>query len=336
MNDSRWVSLSATWLSVFAIMIAFAVASDRSLRAADKRRPEQAKANPLVVPPAIRAEALRRGIGLANVKLQGENWIACEGANENAACVVLGRAVAPVAEPLSAPVKLTGLSPSTVLEVHQYGQAVRHLALAQSHEFGQIVRSASQGTTFEMKAGVEARVSVQGRQDQVIDTLPRYRREGTNVVRTKDYKLVRDYIDARPNEPFTVIVTVPALCEPCRRLDKLVHDNLQSISSGSTTAPGQGQLLTKLFVLEYFSFADAERELLGAGAVFPTTLVYGAETQPRKSISRLIGSLRGSSLDEISRSLSNRFRRGTPHTMSRGVVAQELLFQPVGQRLTRR
>ncbi len=287
------------------------------------------------MPPAIQLEAQRRGIALASIKLQGENWVACEGVGNDAACIVLGRVGTGSRAAANPPAKLTGLTSGTQLEVYQYGQEVRRLGLSQAHPFGRLTSTAAQGVTFEMNPGIEARITVAGRKDQVIDTLPRYRREGTNLVRTKDYKLVRDYIDARPEESFTVIVTVPALCEPCRRLDKLMRDKIQPVPS-NTAATVPGRLLNKVFVLEYFSFAEAEREVLGVGAVFPTTMVFGVEAQPRKSISRFIGNLRGSSMDEISRPLSDRFRRGSPHTLSRGVIAQELLFQFGDQRLTRR
>lgn len=334
MNELRWVKFSRGWLSCVVIGVLFASLTGQQLVAADKTRPDHSLSGSISVPPAIAAEASRRGIALANIKLQGDNWVGCSGESADAACIVLGRARAEAASKPATPIKLTGLSQEAVLDIHQYGQAVHSVPLKQSSAFGRVTRAESgQGLTFELQPGVEARVMVHGRSDAAIDTLPRYRREGTNLVRTKDLKLVRDTIDARADEPFAVIVTVPALCEPCRQLDRLIHEN------GGTATPGSGvlsqnKLLMKVFILEYFSFADAERELLGPGAVFPTTLVYGVETQPRKSLSRLIGNLRGSSMEEISRPLAERFRRGSPHTMSRGVVAQELLFQPARERLS--
>ena len=326
MNELTWVVFSRRWLNCVVTGLAIVSLIGHQLVAADKTRPQHKLSSSANVPPSIAAEASRRGIALANIKLEGDSWVGCSDESANAACIVLGKAHATAAATLTTPVKLTGLSKDTVLDIHQYGQAIRSVPLNQSGAFGQVTRAVNgPGLTFEIKPGVEARVTAHGRPEAAIDTLPRYRREGVNLVRTKDLKLVRDTIDARADEPFTVIVTVPALCEPCRRLDKTIHEN---VGHGST------RLLTKVFILEYFAFADAERELLGPGAVFPTTLVYGVEPQPRKSLSRLIGNLRGSSMEEISRPLAERFRRGSPHTMSRGVVAQELLFQPATERLS--
>ena len=334
MDALSWIVASRRWLNCVVSCLACVAFAGQPLVAADKTRPQHATASSVVVPPTIAAEASRRGIALANIKLEGDYWVGCSGDSANAACVVLGKARATAASMPATPVKLTGLSKDTVLDVHQYGQAVRSIPLNQSSTFGRVTRAAnSVGLTFELQPGVEARISAQGRPEAVIDTLPRYRREGTNLVRTKDLKLVRDTIDARVDEPFTVIVTVPALCEPCRRLDKIIHENAGTTVKGAG-ALSSNRLLMKVFILEYFTFADAERELLGPGAVFPTTLVFGVEPQPRKSLSRLIGNWRGSSMEELSRPLAERFRRGSPHTMSRGVVAKELLFQPVAERLS--
>jgi hypothetical protein len=329
MNDSLRFGSTARRLSW--LVIVFGIMAPGLSALANATDNADALAGKLSLPPSIVAEAQRRGIALQHVKQQGEYWIGCEGEQADAACIVLGR----VNQSLTAaPLKLTKLTASSVLEVHRYGEAVQSLTVnAPSSEIGKFVRE-SDGVSFEMKPGVEARVSVQGRRDQVIDTLPRYRREGTNLVRTKDYQFVREYIDSHPGEPFAMIVTVPALCEPCRKLDKLVHENLAPSTSASTgSAVG---LPMKVFVLEYFNFGDAEKELLGPGAVFPTTLVYGVEAEPRRSISRFIGNLRGNTLEELSRPLADKFRRGSPHTMSRGVVAKDLLFGGDAARLSRR
>lgn len=335
MNEVKLARVNTSWLICVGMFVAVLSFQGPQL-AGQELKSNSVVASPGVsaskIPTFIQIEAKRRGVELSSIKLQGEYWVACEGEDANAACIVLGKVIS-TAIKAPEPVRLTGLTASSVLEVHQYGQAVRSITAAQKNEFGQAVRGAAQGLSFELKPGVEARVSVQGKKDQVIDTLPRFRREGDNLVRTKDLQLVRETIDARPNEPFAVIVTVPALCEPCRRLDKLVHDN---VNAPAGAGKAKDTLRTKLFILEYFTFADAERELLGTGAVFPTTLVFGVEPQPRKSISRLIGNMRGSSMDDIARPLAEKFRRGTPHTMSRGVVMPDLLFQPQDARLTQR
>ncbi len=344
MNESSWLVLSTRGLSCMVWgwvglgMASYAPAGEELRVVVGQQRPQRSStslAPASNIPAAIQAEAARRGVALSSVKQQGEYWVACEGDQAEGSCLVLGRATNSAAAAAPAPVRLTGLTSSAMLDVYQYGQAVQTYALNQASAFGRVVKLEGQGLSFELSPGVEARVAVQGRKDQVIDTLPKYRREAMNLVRTKDFQLVRDYIDARPDEPFTVVVTVPALCEPCRKLDKLLHDGAAANQPTDAAARPNG-LRTKMFVLEYFSFADAEREVLGTGAVFPTTLVYGVEAQPRRSIARLIGNLRGSTPDEISRPLAERFRRGSPHTLSRGVVLQELLFRPAGERLTQR
>ncbi len=311
-RNGRSVTWVRRWLVALAIVTSL---QSSSLCAADRPRAGEAKLNS-DIPAAIQAEAQLRGLQLSSLKQQGDYWIACE--KDGASCVVLGKATQALNSQRSTAARLTGLPASAMLEVHQYGQAVQHVPLANATRYGHLTRSSTGSLSFELNTGVEARVGVLGNTQQVIDTLPRYRREGPNLVRTKDFKLVQDYMDARPNESFTVVVTVPSLCEPCRQLDKLVHEKVTASA---------GALPTKVFILEYFAFAEAERELLGAGAVFPTTLVYRAEAQPRQSISRVIGNLRGSQLADITGPLVARFRRGAPHTMSRGVIAQELLFR---------
>ena len=332
MNSVR-MSLTACRLSGWLIAGLVLFVANGPARAAEKTKTDAAKVRPMELPDTIAAEAVRRGIELTDVKRQGDYWVACKGEGDAAACTVLGRIAQPTSVVTPSPVRLTSLSSSAILEVHRYGEALQTISLDDGRALGRVTRSASQGITFELNAGVEARVSVQGMQHQLVDSLPRYRKEGKNLVRTKDLSLVRDYIDSHPSEPFLVIVSVPALCEPCRRLDKMVQESVGAAARTNSSAKDRAgsptsALPMKMFILEYFSFADAERELLGAGAVFPTTLVFGVETQPRKSLSRLIGNLRGSSIEEISRPLAQRFRRGAPHTMSRGVIVKDLLVAP--------
>ncbi len=50
--------------------------------------------------------------------------------------------------------------------------------------------------------------------------------------------------------------------------------------AGAATTWFPGYARDKTFILEYFTFAEAEREFLGKGAIFPTTLFFEPRTQP--------------------------------------------------------
>lgn len=287
------------------------------------------------LPPAIAAEATQRGFGLSTIKRQSNGWVACVECDGGAGyCVPLGHSatVARSSGEVSSTVKLRridDLHSGDTLQIEQYGQPVRQTSLSakqvhstsnvfQVGEIGQFIRTGADTFAFQLRNAAEARVYHRAQTEKVIDTLPRFRRETPTLVRTKDFKLVQQYIDDHPSEPFMVLVTVPALCEPCRQMDRLVNQSL------ATSDPRAGA--TKAFILEYFNFADAEREVLGQGALFPTMLVYSPAGETRRDIARTVGSLQGTSVAQLSRPLRDKLQRGAPHTLSRGLLTKETLL----------
>lgn len=347
--------LTAAW-------ILFSVTACPDLTRAADRLGHAATDTPQIVPPqAIIAAAQRLKLPLESIKQQGDQWVACvAGPGLEASCYVLGptssaksgsvmgrnapdRSVPGSAAERAKLTQLDHLQVGDVLLVQQYGQPLRQATLAPTatisgapaaaparvigsdlSSIGRFVTVGANDYSFQLNTGAEARVSVRDRDSGLaIDTLPRFRRESPWLVRTRDFQLVRQYIDAHPSEPFVVLVTVPALCEPCRQMDHIVHEAFAGAQPPSSAAP------VKTFILEYFDFDAAEREVLGQNALFPTTMIYRAGLEPRRSIFRTIGSTGGYSHDAFSRTLGAKLKRGAPHTVTRGLISKDLLLQLV-------
>lgn len=146
------------------------------------------------------------------------------------------------------------------------------------------------------------------------NALPQYRREAPRLVRTSDCKLVVDYVDNHPHEPFLVLVTVPGLCEPCRRMD-------ETFRQFHATSPLHAKV--KTFILEYQTFEEAQSQLLCAGATFPTTLAFGPVTAGRTSPSLVIGNASGQFISELSLKLRAVFKRGAPNGIAQGYMSSD-------------
>ncbi len=288
--------------------------------------------NAMQIPRHVLRLAHARGLADADIKPMGDNWVACSKANDGTdSCTVLCRIESsPVAHIPSMESVISDVRVGDSIVVQEYGQPARTIAFtsemasrSRDVEVDGVgtLRLVSAGQyNFQMSPALEARASVAGRISSQIDQLPRFRRETTNIVRTHDFRFVQNYIDAHADEPFIVIVTVPALCEPCRQMDTwLTH----------AKDPSTKGIPVKTFILEYFAFHEAEQEVLGPGAIFPTTLIYPSASrsgnQPRQSIARAIGNLKGSTLKDVSQPLQSKLKRGAPHTLIRGATSRETL-----------
>jgi hypothetical protein len=147
----------------------------------------------------------------------------------------------------------------------------------------------------------------------------RYHREAHRLVRTTDIELIRTYMYQHPEEPYLVVVTVPSLCEPCRRLDVVLRNY-------HTDKPGENGKM-KTFILEYSSFGEAEAAALGKGAIFPTSIVFPAESELAKSqLPKLAYGISSQiDLQATSKTISDTFYR-RPSSVARGALDQASLI----------
>ncbi len=287
------------------------------------------------IPSDIINKAQQQGLPISTLKLQGDTWVACIlTEKQGEVCIVLGKnhkpnGLGPSFHPPASTRTLANLDFGAKLVVQQYAQlsyetTLRPEAFAAGQTVlpiggvGQVTKAANGDLAFHLHPNCEARVyaTFLGKQ-QVLDALPRYRREGTNIVRTKDITMVQQYIDAHPTEPFLVLVTVPSQCEPCRKMDHVLS---HSIATSPTP------INVKTFILEYFSFQDAQREVLGPNALFPTTLAFSPmQISKRQSPSISIGNASSYSLEEQSRTLREKFKRGAPSGIARGFISADSL-----------
>ena len=285
------------------------------------------------LPAAVILEAQNRQIPLKAIKLRGQEWIACvENGSQVETCIVLGKKREPSQNILKNPIvnrRLTKLHFGDRLVIDRFGSPrlecilssnlLRHQSVIS--DLGRLSIEPDSSLTFVLSSTREAKVTVENRiARQTIDTLPRYKREGPQLVRTSDVQLVAKYMSQHPQEPFMVIVTVPSQCEPCRRFDPIV---VKSLEPGHTNS-----IEIKTFVFEYFSFQDAQREVLGAGATFPTTLVFGPKLDaPPSGISPklTIGQPNAATQAETNRKIRESLGRGVPRAVANGVLTAESL-----------
>ncbi len=345
-------------IACFAVFLStrYLLAAETGLRIQPFQKHSTAS-NTAAIPPAIAEEARQRNFPLSSIKRLGERWIACLSNEPNAACIELGRrssqndtsstyatsgsdaAVPTVSQTPLAVAAVKNLGMSDRLTIHQYGRPVVETTVASilaqqtsvssntmnatsttGNAPGRVESSEQGGYEFRLSPGAEVLVSLsKGTQsNKVLNTLPVYRREAEGVVRTGNAKLVRQYIDAHPNEPFVVVVTVPALCAPCRQLEPIVL----GLNRNKPT-----EHRTKIFLLEYFAFADAEKEVLGHGALFPCTLIYGKEKSRRAAPQLIVGNTNGRSIQSIGEAMQSFVQRGAPRTYCSGFVSDSFLSE---------
>lgn len=285
----------------------------------------------LAIPKAIVAEAKRRLIPLTAIRLSGKKWIACiENQSQGEYCISLGEDDLDIGKSLN-----TGVSKSILLNygdqvsIERYGQQALELPVlpgANSNsslaEFGTLSRESDEALRFEIRSNCEARINVSGRNGKrSLDTLPRFRRESSRLVRTTNLAVVSKCISQNPEEPFLVVITVPGHCEPCRRMDQVIGKYHGSEQPEATKI--------KTFILEYFTFSDAENSILGQGAVFPTTIVFAKNREPRKSSlpSLAIGFPNASGIESLSKHLDSGFKRASPSGIARGLLSLQSLHE---------
>ncbi len=313
-----WVFASLLLLFGF-IVPKFAICQDIQLR--------------LQIPKAIVAEAKRRFIPLTAVRLTGKQWIACiESPSQGELCILLGEDVgapninADVNHSTPVGTRSVRLNYGDQILIEQYGRLSREISVvpgsnlaASVAEYGTLIQETSDSLRLECQSNCEARISVTGRSgERSINALPRFRRESPRLVRTTDLAMVSEYMSHRPNESYLVIVTVPSRCEPCRRMDQVIRRYHESEQLG-------GEKI-KTFILEYFSFTEAE-VILGRDAVFPTTIVFPKKSETARSSlpSLAIGFPQVNGVEAISKQFGNVFKRPLPSGISRGTLTSESL-----------
>jgi hypothetical protein len=252
-----------------------------------------------------------------------DNWIACKGDS----CISLGTASAKPAVKAETDTQISGLRRGDALVINRYGEVVRSYAInfssstssAKIPKLGEFKKQADGSFTFTIESGVEARISAKNKKE-VIDTLPKYVKEASNIVRTKDLALVKDYVDKHPEQAFLVIVTVPALCEPCRSFETILPTILKD--------PSLKNQNLKVFILEYFNFEDPQREIVGSAGNFPSVLTFGGakfsieiKSQPEAAV---VGDARGHSDRELLEPIQNTFNRPLRELIRGSVGRKEL------------
>jgi hypothetical protein len=329
MHSLSWTA----WAWLFCMAFHSTLTSSAE-KAPAKQTIEQQKAS---IPSHIAEVALLKRLPLSSIKRMGDSWVACVDQAGSEVCIVLGKHIsaAPVSDSSPAEQSLSDLRAGDRLIVHKYGQLAYettvnttavHAAPQQTLQIadvGYLAPAQNGSLTFYPHSSCEARITVYSRGTvRTLDRLPRYQREGERIIRTKDVSLVKEYIDSHADESFVVLVTVPSQCEPCRQMDGV-------ITGGATAGPSL--LEVKTFILEYFAFEDAERELLGPQALFPTTLVFGpAPPTKRMSPSVLYGQSAGVPLEQHTRTVREHFKRGAPLGIARGLLSRESLNRLIG------
>ncbi len=283
----------------------------------------------LSIPKAIVAEAKRRLIPLSAIRLSGKKWIACiENQSQGEYCITLGEDVHDNLKSLD-PVESNSvlLNYGDHVSIERYGQRSLEFPVAPGPnlnsslaEFGTLHPESDGSLRFEMRSDCEARIQVSGRTGRrSLDSLPSFRRESPRLVRTTNLELVAEYISQKPDEPFLVVITVPSHCEPCRKMDQVIERYHRSAQPDITKI--------KTFVLEYFTFGDAEKSILGSGAIFPTTIIFPKHSEHRKgSLPTLaMGFASAGGVESLSKHLNAGFHRGSPSGIARGLLSIESL-----------
>lgn len=280
----------------------------------------------LDIPQDIRTEARAKMIPLDALKFENNQWSACiSRPGAPASCIILGNKNDTIATPTISVQRLTGLKNGDTLVVNRYGEKAEEIQLAfapdtsgsKENNLGAFTREQDQTFTFTLDVGIEARVTKKdGTANQVIDTLPRYKKEGDLLIRTKDLSLVNEYLEKHPNEDFLVLITVPALCSPCRALD----EELSKVHQGSQAGLGA----TKTFVIEYFDFDSAKEEVVGPQGTFPTILTLKNEGKSQHTSPKVLGDMHGASIEQVIEPIQQNLHwRGSPLHIIRGSMKQD-------------
>jgi len=270
-------------------------------QAGDPQKASQVSANnapgKLDIPEEIQKKAKDLNIPLAAITFENNVWSACVKVPGKAdSCIILGSKLEP-SQRLSTPVsKLTNLRNGDTLIVCRYGEQQKVIPIniaenvirSSEYQIGTYTREADRTFTFTLNPGVEARVSKkETNPTEHIDTLPNHVKINDRYARTKDISVVQTVLQEYSSEDIVVILSVPALCPPCRDLDKVVLD----VSKNNVAVP-------KIITLEYHDF-ESGRHALGPNAIFPTILVYRSQANSSKTDPVILGDMNSATREQI-------------------------------------
>jgi hypothetical protein len=281
------------------------------------------------IPADIALEAKLKNIALDSIKFENNRWVACfavPGAAD--ACIELGNKRKAITS-TPAVKEISKLRNGDTLLINSYGGKSRQYKLnfasdtsaAKIPDLGTFVRSKDQTFTFTLEADAKALVTTQASdKNGIINTLPKFQKESDLVIRTNSLSLINSYIKNHPEEEFLLIVTVPAHCPPCRALDQVVQEAFSDSKSKDTV---------KTFILEYFDFESANKEVLGSGGIYPSLLTFRKDSATQKSaenkpIPNIIGQMNGATKEQVLEPISENVSR-TPHQIIRGGMALKTL-----------
>lgn len=194
---------------------------------------------------------------------------------------------------------MEGIKSGDTLKIYRYGEKVNEYKFNVSSpnvysttvpDLGKFTKAKNGTFALTPKENEQYRIVNSKNPNIMIDNIPRYVRESKNIVRTKDSKLVSDYISKHPLDSFIVIVTVPSYCPPCRTLDHTLSHLIKEDNFDSSLEEEN----VKVFILEQFDFQSGKENALGEKGIFPSLLVYNNAGEDKEIITpEVIGNLYG-------------------------------------------
>ena len=307
-------------------------ASEPPTNAAQAKTNQASSRSNLTIPDDVKLEAEKRKIPLSAIKFENEQWIACiSRPGQPDSCIVLRDNTKESSPATSAPMlvdRLVQLKNGDTLVINQYGEpAKEHLISLSSNttkssipEIGELNREKDFSYSFSLHKDVAARVVLKRsgnlERSQYIDTLPQLKKESDYLVRTKDLEVVNSSLAKHPDEEFMVIVTVPALCPPCRSLDKVIKDLYSDKAKENPRV--------KTFILEYFDFETAQKEVLGEKAQFPSIFTFRRHNSEEKIPTQVVGNKLEQTDEQILKPIEQNIQRpGSPRHFVRGGLARD-------------
>lgn len=240
------------------------------------------------LPPRIRDLALTKGIDPANVKLQKDTWVACEGES----CTILAKALPDEVIPTQQKIVLRGLRPGDTISIS--GHSIKTHTIEQPERYGipdlgTFTRQKDGSVVFEAYDSFKGSVTfdgggsrvvhdvapVQGAKEQVAKKAPGAE---TRAVITKPYsseylKELRALLDDK-DTTLVLIVSVPNLCGPCRDYKPDIEAVAKSLKDVSNV---------RFAVIEFSNFSTP-RSVIGPIKSYPATFIVqpGEEPKPLK------------------------------------------------------
>jgi len=240
------------------------------------------------VPPRIRDLALTKGIDPANVKLQKDTWVACEGES----CTILAKALPDEVIPTQQKIVLRGLRPGDTVSIS--GHSIKSHTIEQPERYGipdlgTFTRQKDGSVVFEAYDSFKGTVTfdgggsrvvhdvapVQGAKEQVAKKAPGAE---TRAVITKPYsseylKELRALLDDK-DTTLVLIVSVPNLCGPCRDY----KPDIEAVAKSLKDVNGSK---VRFAVIEFSNFSTP-RSVIGPIQSYPATFIVqpGGDRQP--------------------------------------------------------